>query len=71
MVDDNAINLELGTILLKRAGLEVTVASDGREAVDLVRENEFNLVFMDISMPIMGGIDRRKPSLRSPKNPTQ
>ena len=66
LVDDNAINLELGTILLKRAGLEVTVASDGREAVDLVRENEFNLVFMDISMPIMGGIESTKTILALP-----
>ena len=66
LVDDNAINLELGTILLKRAGLEVTVASDGREAVDLVRENEFNLVFMDISMPIMGGIESTETILALP-----
>jgi len=66
LVDDNAINLELGTILLKRAGLEVTVASDGREAVNLVRENEFDLVFMDISMPIMGGIESTETILALP-----
>ena len=66
LVDDNAINLELGTILLKRAGLEVTAASDGREAVNLVRENEFNLVFMDISMPIMGGIESTETILALP-----
>ena len=66
LVDDNAINLELETILLKRAGLEVTVASDGREAVNLVRENEFDLVLMDISMPIMGGIESTETILARP-----
>jgi signal transduction histidine kinase/CheY-like chemotaxis protein len=60
LVDDNDINLELGSILLKRAGLEVTVASNGREAVEQVSGKEFDLVFMDISMPIMGGIEATK-----------
>ena len=66
LVDDNATNLELGTILLKRAGLEVTVANDGREAVNLARENEFNLIFMDISMPVIGGIEATETILALP-----
>lgn len=66
LVDDNDINLELGSILLKRAGLEVTVASNGREAVEKVSGKEFDLVFMDISMPIMGGIEATKTILSTP-----
>ena len=66
LVDDNDINLELGSILLKRAGLEVTVASNGREAVEQVSGKEFDLVFMDISMPIMGGIEATKTILSTP-----
>lgn len=66
LVDDNAINLELGTILLKRAGLEVTVASNGREAVEQVTGKAFDLVFMDISMPIMGGIEATETILSMP-----
>ena len=66
LVDDNAINLELGTILLKRAGLEVTVASNGREAVEQVTGQPFDLVFMDISMPIMGGIEATETILSMP-----
>lgn len=57
IVDDNAINLELGHILLQRLGLDVEIARDGREAVERVMSEVYDIVFMDINMPIMGGIE--------------
>lgn len=57
LVDDNSINLELGKLLLERLGLDVVVAENGQLAVDAARSSEFDIVFMDISMPVMGGIE--------------
>ena len=55
LVDDNQTNLMLGKMILEKYGLSVRTASDGKEAVDIVSEVEFELVLMDISMPVMDG----------------
>jgi len=55
LVEDNSINQQVATELLKRAGLVVTVANNGIEAVQAVNASEFNLVLMDIQMPKMDG----------------
>lgn len=60
LVDDNAINLELGQILLTRLGLTVELARDGQEAVEKARQGDYDLIFMDISMPVMDGIEATK-----------
>ena len=67
LVDDNAINLELGQILLSRLGMTVELARDGREAVEKARKAHYDLIFMDISMPIMGGIEATKILLAEPE----
>lgn len=55
LVDDNPINLRIGRGLLERLECEVTTASDGASALELVRAQTFDLVLMDCSMPIMDG----------------
>ena len=55
LVDDNQTNLFVGKILLEQMGLRVRSAADGAEAVKLASEREFDLVFMDIAMPVMNG----------------
>ena len=67
LVDDNAINLELGQILLNRLGLNVELARDGQEAVEKARKAHYDLIFMDISMPTMGGIEATKILLAEPE----
>jgi two-component system sensor histidine kinase/response regulator len=57
LVEDNAINRQLAMELLKRAGLAVTLASNGQEAVDLVGRMDFDAVLMDIQMPLMDGYE--------------
>ena len=56
LVEDNAINREVALELLHGAGLCVDSAADGREAVDKVRTQAFDLVLMDIQMPNMDGL---------------
>jgi len=55
LVEDNEINQQVAKEILEGAGLVVTIANDGREAVDLVQSSEFEAVLMDIQMPVMDG----------------
>lgn len=57
LVDDNAMNQRLATAMMEKAGLTVSLASDGEEAVRLVREQAFDLVLMDCQMPVMDGLE--------------
>ncbi|MGB5506572.1 MAG: response regulator [Sulfurovum sp.] len=57
IVEDNVINQKVLMSLLHHSGMSISVANNGQEAVDLVKEGEiqFDLVLMDINMPIMDG----------------
>lgn len=57
IVEDNFINQKVLTTLLDLSGMHITVANNGQEAVDIVKESKiaFDIVLMDISMPIMDG----------------
>jgi signal transduction histidine kinase/response regulator of citrate/malate metabolism len=55
LVDDNATNLLLGSMILESMGLEVITADCGEKAVELVEHENLDLVLMDISMPGMDG----------------
>ncbi len=55
LVEDNEINQEIAVELLTRKGMNVTIANDGQEAVDILKEQLFDLVLMDIQMPVMDG----------------
>jgi PAS domain S-box-containing protein len=57
LVEDNQINQEVARSLLEKLGLEVTVAQQGDEALDLVEQSDFNLILMDIQMPVMDGYE--------------
>lgn len=55
LVDDSPDNRELISIFLRGAGATVTTAENGRKGVDLARKENFDVVLMDIQMPIMDG----------------
>ena len=57
VVDDNEINRQLMRILLTRHGHRVEVASNGQEAFEAVKVKKFDIVFMDLQMPVMDGIE--------------
>lgn len=64
MVDDNAINLELMTILLESEGFEVEPLEHAEEALQRIRENPPDLLVADVQLPGMSGLDLLK-QLRS------
>jgi signal transduction histidine kinase/CheY-like chemotaxis protein/HPt (histidine-containing phosphotransfer) domain-containing protein len=57
LVEDNEINQHVACELLERKGANVTVANNGKEAVDILVQQSFDLVLMDIQMPIMDGYE--------------
>jgi len=56
IVEDNIINQRLIKLLLQEYNLSVTTASNGSEAVDLCRKYPYDIIFMDIDMPVKDGI---------------
>ena len=56
VAEDVPMNQTIIEAMLKGGGHDVTLASNGREALDAVRNGTFDLVFMDMSMPVMDGL---------------
>jgi PAS domain S-box-containing protein len=57
LVEDNAVNQRLAVRLLERHGNRVRVAGNGREALAALAEAAFDVVLMDVQMPVMGGFE--------------
>jgi len=70
LVEDNVFNQELAVDLLRRAGVAVSVAGDGQQALDVLARERFDAVLMDCQMPVMDGYAatralRLQPALRT------
>lgn len=57
LVDDNATNQRLGRRLLERLGYRADVAANGVEALDALRRQPYEVLFMDVQMPVMDGLE--------------
>jgi len=57
LVEDNEVNQEVALELLNEAGMCSDVADNGAEALRLLRENSYDLILMDVQMPVMDGLD--------------
>lgn len=68
VVEDNEINRQLAQELLQQAGLAVTLAHNGREAIELVERMDFDAVLMDIHMPVMGGFEATRAIRENPRH---
>jgi signal transduction histidine kinase/CheY-like chemotaxis protein len=57
LVEDNVVNQRVASGLLTRRGHHVTVVQNGREALERLDQEAFDLVLMDLQMPVMGGLE--------------
>jgi CheY-like chemotaxis protein len=57
LAEDNEINREVATELLTSAGLLVDTAEDGEQALVQLRTNRYELILMDVQMPVMDGLE--------------
>ena len=57
VAEDNIINQKLILNVLNRLGVEVSMANNGQEALEQRMKNEYDMIFMDIQMPVMGGME--------------
>ena len=56
LVDDNTINQKVGLRMLQQIGYQPDLATNGKEAVDAVARGGYDIVFMDVQMPVMDGL---------------
>jgi PAS domain S-box-containing protein len=57
LAEDNPVNQKLACRMLENIGHKVTVASNGRDAVEAVRSQNYDIILMDVQMPEMDGLD--------------
>jgi PAS domain S-box-containing protein len=57
VAEDNPVNQRLATRLLEKRGHQVAVVQNGREALTALEQSQFDLVLMDVQMPVMDGIE--------------
>ncbi len=69
IADDNAVNLKVGQRMLGKLGAKTEVAKDGREACEMVRQGNYDAVFMDVQMPQMSGLQATRTILQEHRNP--
>ncbi|WP_320055567.1 response regulator [Desulfuromonas thiophila] len=67
LVEDNPINQEVARDLLEHLGLQVAVASNGREALAKLEQETYDLVLMDVQMPVLDGLEATRILRRDPR----
>ena len=66
LVEDNEVNSEVASDLLQTRGVRVTVARDGMQALRMLGDERFDLVLMDVHMPVIDGIEATRALRRDP-----
>ncbi len=70
LVEDNEVNQEIARAMLRHLNIECDLAQNGREAVRMALQTHYDMIFMDVYMPVMDGLHAtREIRLNLPKNP--
>ena len=60
LVEDNPINMEFAAVLLKKLGHDIATAENGKKCLAALKQSRFDLVLMDLQMPVMNGEEALK-----------
>ena len=60
VVDDNEVNQRLAILIFRKMGFKCDVSSDGKEAFEMYQKKAYDLIFMDLQMPVMDGLESTK-----------
>lgn len=69
LVEDNPVNQQFASLLLQNIGCDVSVASDGFEALEQAKKSRFDIIFMDCQMPVMDGFEATEKIRKMEANP--
>lgn len=65
LVEDNEVNIMFTDRLIRKLGMKTTIARNGQEAVDFAMNEHFDLILMDLQMPVLNGMDATKIILKN------
>lgn len=60
LAEDNDLNVQLMTLMFEKLGYELEIAKNGKEVLEKIKEQTFDLILMDVQMPVMNGLEATK-----------
>ena len=57
LAEDNWINQRIAVLTFRQMGISIDIASNGQETLDMYRQNKYDLIMMDLQMPVMDGLE--------------
>ena len=57
LAEDNWINQRIALLTFRQMGISIDIASNGQETLDMYRQNKYDLIMMDLQMPVMDGLE--------------
>ena len=69
LVEDNVLNQKIGKYILQKQNALITTAANGKEAIEHIRQTHFDIILMDLYMPVMDGYETSRIIREDMKNP--
>jgi CheY-like chemotaxis protein len=60
LAEDNAVNQRLMMLIFSQLKVNVDIASDGKKAFEMYQQKAYDLIFMDVQMPVLNGVESTK-----------